>query len=58
MSTTKLPEDVIQHRDHGQKYFEEGKCVTCGGEKEDKQAYHCEKCYAAIFPAIMDYDDD
>lgn len=42
----------------GDRWHHMGLCVTCGGKKEQPEPYHCEKCYALIFPFIFDYDDD
>lgn len=53
-----LPSDVWQHAERGQQYHDAGLCVTCGGKKEKPGPYHCESCYADIFPMIFDYDDD
>lgn len=54
----RLPAEVPQHVEHGQRYHDEGRCVGCGGEKEQPEPYHCESCYSRIFPMIFDYDDD
>jgi hypothetical protein len=53
-----LPSDVWHHAEHGQQWHREGKCVTCGSEKEQPEPYHCESCYTTIWPLIFDYDDD
>lgn len=53
-----LPSDVWQHPENGQRWYQEGLCVTCGDEKEQAKPYHCDACYTRIFPAIFDYDDD
>lgn len=53
-----LPSDAWQHPEHGKQWFSEGRCVTCGGPKEQPTPYHCDRCYSALFNTIFDYDDD
>lgn len=57
-SPTRLPDEVPRHMRHGQDWYTAGLCVTCGGEKERREPYHCDNCYSRIFSSIFDYDDD
>lgn len=52
-----LPE-VPQHVAHGNRWHAAGRCVTCGGPRDDAAAYHCDRCYAALYSTLADYDDD